>query len=186
MSTRQAKGTGKAAQEGEGEGDDSTCGQAISYPFYLEYGVEPRDAVAPPTPWVPYDKWKDNAYSLQNTSLANEWTYRRARTGGGDSGGGDSDRGGGRSSDNDDDDHYGVPPDAPGDVSLTCWGGAGLGEGNDYPYGCVLFLQMNASYYYYYYSCIYKCLLSVLLARWSEWGGGKRSLAFVFSFAAHT
>ena len=134
--------------------------------------------MAPPTPWV----LRQARQRLQSPEhfMANEWTYRRARTGGGDSGGGSG--GGGKSSDNDDDDHYGVPPDAPGDVSLTCWGGAGLGEGNDYPYGCVL-LQMNASYYYYYY---YIQSLPCSLQDGGASGEGKRSLAFVFSFAAHT
>ena len=49
-----------------------TCGQALVFPFYLEFGP---NATGAPTEWrgVPMD----NNYSLGTTSIDSEWSYRR-------------------------------------------------------------------------------------------------------------
>jgi len=121
------------------------CGEAVVFPHYLEL-LDPtsqRAQILPPTVWGPIGIGADN-YSLGNFSLAEVWTYRRARTDHvparadqRDDGQGRTDMTAGAAARETLGSQVGSQvggPAAVGDVSLTAWG-AGKGDGNDYPFG---------------------------------------------------
>jgi hypothetical protein len=93
--------------------DSSTCGQAITYPFYLELLDPNVTDNRPPTVWAAQPP--TSKYSLNTFTIDQVWTYRRAQLA-------------------DWTDSGSADVAVPGDVSLTAWG-SGAGDGNDFPFG---------------------------------------------------